>query len=462
MKHYTQFSFILTLLFMVTAGFLAPQVALGWFSDNETSSPYSITAGTLDIALTSTSEALTLEPGQTDAVVVQLTNNGTVIPTYDLHVVPHASSTTCASLTLSASRNGVLVYSGPAEVFTSDPQTEFGSWEFAVSRGADEAENGTCVIEVQFRAWQGELGGFGAGGFSDVALLSLTIQAVPTPVTGVILNEVYPRSKVPQGGLLRDEWIELHNTGDDPVDVEGWALGERTGRNEISHVISVSHTCTGSQKKGFARVYGGASTVINPGGYLLVQFCANEVLNHGAAGETVTLYDASGAEVDQFSFSSPEQGRSFARDGDTWGIADPTPGTPNTNLTTEGGVEAPESSVSDPSQMLAPAPFIGPVQQDAIIELSQQPEDEPQVETPPTADGIEVVIDEYVDESDIGEGTEPEGEVETTETTSTEQTEAPVAESPESLPEQSESEDGDIEALETLSFGSPPTAAEGE
>ena len=140
----------------------------------------------------------------------------------------------------------------------------------------------------------------------------------------VVINEVMPDAA---GGL--GDWIELHNTTDEAINVGGWFLSDDADeltRYEIAE-----------------------GTIIAPGGYLVLledEHFGNEndpgchvPFGLSRNGETVYLHSGSGGVLtgysEQASFGPAENGVSFGRFVDNAGsyafvaLSQPTPGQPN-------------------------------------------------------------------------------------------------------------------------------------
>jgi|Deesub1362A_J573_1020465.scaffolds.fasta_scaffold01043_9 hypothetical protein len=105
-----------------------------------------------------------------------------------------------------------------------------------------------------------------------------TRKAVTTGVK-VIISAVLPN---PSGLEPDEEWIELYNLSDVPVDISGWRLSDGEG----SYVFPQG---TVLAPKASLRVYG---RQYNPTGYSRGLYLANK-------GDEVYLYDASGRLIDQ-------------------------------------------------------------------------------------------------------------------------------------------------------------------
>ena len=116
-----------------------------------------------------------------------------------------------------------------------------------------------------------------------------------------------------------EDWVELFNTGKEPVDLEGFGLTDDPDV-DIPWTFPAGYT-------------------IAPGGYVLV-WCDGEsgdgVLHAsfklGGDGESVTLLDPGGNVIDFADYSDQVADVSWARHpdgGETWKSAKPTPLAPN-------------------------------------------------------------------------------------------------------------------------------------
>lgn len=155
-----------------------------------------------------------------------------------------------------------------------------------------------------------------------------TAQASPTPSpTGtattylplvVRLNEILPAPSAidwNKDGAVNsdDEWLELHNRTDQPVDLTGWQLDDIAGGGSKPFILP-------------------AGSVLQPHGFLVV-FHGQSRISMNNDGDTVRLLTPEGKETDVFTYTSSRPDRSFSRTADdpaAW-TADypPSPGVEN-------------------------------------------------------------------------------------------------------------------------------------
>ncbi|MBN1510125.1 MAG: lamin tail domain-containing protein [Sedimentisphaerales bacterium] len=158
----------------------------------------------------------------------------------------------------------------------------------------------------------------------------LSLLGIPLPAAGdipVVINEVMPSNAAtkvdPQGQF--DDWIELYNYGDTPIDLGGMYLTDDPNRPDKWQIPTGSATLT----------------TIAPGGYLLIWAdgdTQDEGLHAGfkldAGGEDLCLFDADSVTlVDGVSFPALSPDISYARypdANDGWQFCGaPTPGAAN-------------------------------------------------------------------------------------------------------------------------------------
>jgi endonuclease/exonuclease/phosphatase family metal-dependent hydrolase len=112
----------------------------------------------------------------------------------------------------------------------------------------------------------------------------------PPPPAAVILNEILANEP---GSSTAGELVELVNTGGTDADLSGYTLSDGVS---VRHVFAGGTTIAAGKA---LVVYGGASAI--PGGFPAVAASSGSLgLNNG--GDTVTLRDGSGDQVDGFTY----------------------------------------------------------------------------------------------------------------------------------------------------------------
>jgi len=112
-------------------------------------------------------------------------------------------------------------------------------------------------------------------------------------------------------GKFSDQFIELHNPGNTPVNISNWVLDDIADG--------------GSAPCQLAR-----DTVLQPGGYVSVFINASRIELDYYDGDTVNLYDDSGNLIDTMSYPARDSwyGNSYIplENGTSWKVRPPTPG----------------------------------------------------------------------------------------------------------------------------------------
>lgn len=124
-------------------------------------------------------------------------------------------------------------------------------------------------------------------------------------MSAIIISELLPN---PAGSDTAGEWIELHNASDVSQSLAGWSLKDASGK-----------------------VYSFSDQSVSAHGFLVLPYSTTKIsLNN--SGDTIFLYDASGALADSFSYAQTmKDDVALARgaDGTIALTITPTPGKAN-------------------------------------------------------------------------------------------------------------------------------------
>ena len=148
-----------------------------------------------------------------------------------------------------------------------------------------------------------------------------------TAKPSVIINEVFAGNTKELGDpvIERDDWVELKNTGSEPVNVKGWGIYDE--KQKKHYTIGVDKEIN-------------TDTIVQPGGYLVAEIDYNGEPGLGSDADSVYLTSKTGdkydtaAEVDSTMWKladklTAQQSWSRADDG-TFKVSDkPTPGAAN-------------------------------------------------------------------------------------------------------------------------------------
>lgn len=116
----------------------------------------------------------------------------------------------------------------------------------------------------------------------------------------IVINEVYPD---PAGKESEEEWLELYNPQSQPLSLEGWVLKDLSSREYIFPNVTIEprgYLVIARDKVGFLNLY-----ELNPD---LTDL--NLTLNN--AGEVLSLYDSTGALIDQIAWGKVDNSYSPA------------------------------------------------------------------------------------------------------------------------------------------------------
>lgn len=131
-----------------------------------------------------------------------------------------------------------------------------------------------------------------------IAILFL-LSAVPVRASSIVINEIYPN---PPGSEEDDEYIELYNPIDNEMNISGWKIDDETGAGSATYTIP-------------------EGTVITAKGYASFKKSVSNIsLNN--SGDTVSVFDTSGGQIDSYTYTSIDEGKTIGRtpDGGSWAL----------------------------------------------------------------------------------------------------------------------------------------------
>lgn len=140
---------------------------------------------------------------------------------------------------------------------------------------------------------------------ADNTEIALDTKADPTGPTSLRLSEVYPNT---EGDDAEEEFIELENFGEEPVDLWGWFLEDASGKRFLQ-----------------------AESYMVAAGARIAFYRSDTKLTLNNTSETVRLFAPDGTLVDELSYDRAKEGYVFAWTGTDWAwSSEATPNEPNT------------------------------------------------------------------------------------------------------------------------------------
>lgn len=205
----------------------------------------------------------------------------------------------CVALTaeLTDAGGGVLYSGALLDLFlatttmSADPSETYDLKIATSSPLGNELNAKTCSFNMHISAWQTDAENASAGGFSDSEIISGEITAHTLATGSVVLNEFLPNPKGDDwANMPAGEWVELYNTGDEPVDVTGWFIRDDLDDSDHRIMIDTAHT-------------GKASQIIGAKKWLVVYL--NKALLNNSGGDSVRLFDSGGTLIDSYTYTLP-------------------------------------------------------------------------------------------------------------------------------------------------------------
>jgi len=151
------------------------------------------------------------------------------------------------------------------------------------------------------------------GGNGTISIIVIEDQNINYDVLKI--NEFLPNPEGDDDAPIPDgEWVELYNSGDEPINVEGLILNDDFGNGlEITEVNVIN------------------STIISAHSFLTVYRNGNGKLELNNDGYDLVILSYEGIVIDSVSYSGSIEGSSFAKVNEIWQQTKPTPGSTNIN-----------------------------------------------------------------------------------------------------------------------------------
>jgi len=210
---------------------------LCYFDDIEQSSE-NFSAGTLDFIL---------NDGGFDPIEPSVSLSPENVAQKNITIVPEASSTDfqysvgadnfggdsdfCEILAVKASLEGETKYLGVLKDLKTATTTSLGLWNFEFGTGTNNFQNKICNFDVVYNGWENKLDypDYESGGFSDTEFASSTISS-----WGFRINKVYYDVADDRGKEYDNEWVEIYNQSDVPLDINNWKICDNNSCDVLS------------------------------------------------------------------------------------------------------------------------------------------------------------------------------------------------------------------------------------
>lgn len=287
-KYYIKIVILLFAVLAIGAGVFSMDRTWSYLSDMEISFGNLYSAATLNFSLDPENLG---DISLKDKVNISVVNDGTIPFKYRVKAQAEDDGV-CDHLYLNAVLNGGILYEGSFEDFNAEnliSQSE-DEWELVITNPPSDTLAQNCPFILIFESWQEGLSyeeGFTTEKFAKGVIVKK--ESGPyVPVPGdVVINEIMWMGSGDNGGQNPfDEWIELRNMTDFPINIGGWTIENARSSN---HELMIP-----GQK------------VINPRGYFLIAHwpdtSRNSALNVGVDEVNASLnlnnnYSANGSLI---------------------------------------------------------------------------------------------------------------------------------------------------------------------
>lgn len=203
-------------------------------------------------------------------------------------------------------------------IYQSDDEEELGRKVATVMVGGSEHEIGGLDPETTYfftlrGRYQGQTI---ASNQVEVTTTAEVVDNVGQPGQ-ILISELLPN---PAGG--DDEYIELYNPTDDPVEIGGWKLADASGRTYVINALDLPPIAIAAV----------GSVVVPSNQYVLLEQSVTGIHLNNSGGEELYLLDTDDKIIDSVSYDgSAKKGLAYvlAPNGSWWWSAELTPGEAN-------------------------------------------------------------------------------------------------------------------------------------
>ncbi len=297
-KSFEKIIVLLMIIGLNWAGLSAIGETLAYYNDNESAQENVLSAGSLDFSLNPSNwnpveSEISLELGNTAFRNVGMQDEGSLEFQYTAETDNESGDAGfCDSLDLTAELDGLEVYSGSLTGFLSTATTTLDSWNLTITMPTNY-QNSICNFDFLYNGWQLDMPSYGSGGFFDTEKVENTIAS-----WGLRINKVYYDVAGDRGNEGDNEWVEIYNQTNIPLDISGWQICDNASCDTIPSSNAIP-------SEGFAVITASSTTW----GYWdipdgVVKIVLNSDIGNGLANtdDRVLLKRPDGIEIDAMSY----------------------------------------------------------------------------------------------------------------------------------------------------------------
>ena len=208
---------------------------MGYYNDIESSTDNTFEAGEVDFSL----EVSNWQPPETGVSMASgdITKKTVDVDPLDSNPFQYYAELTnmvgdsgfCDGLNVVATLDGEEVYDGPLADLLTVPTETLDSWEFTYTTSTD-FQNSVCDFDIDYNGWQTrhDYPTYEDGGYSDTEKISNHLAS-----PGFRINKVYYNVAADRGAEGVNEWVEIYNQTDIPLDISGWQICDNTSCDTI-------------------------------------------------------------------------------------------------------------------------------------------------------------------------------------------------------------------------------------
>lgn len=216
---------------MNVVGLSAVGDTLSHYNDTEISRANMLTAHALDFSLESddwspAESEFDLFYGNTGFRDITIKDEAT---STDFSYIVRADNITddtdyCDDLHIKAEYDSTTYYEGSLSSFLSTAPEEdtLGTWHYTLNSPVNH-QNKICSFDIVYNGWQKEMPGYMFGGYHDTEKVENTISS-----WGLRINKVYYDVAPSLGSEPENEWVEIFNQTNVPLDISEWELCDNT------------------------------------------------------------------------------------------------------------------------------------------------------------------------------------------------------------------------------------------